>query len=60
MARSKPTIIYKKKDESKSLEILKKLCPSKNPQNIMGFSKFFGCGTTIIIFMILIIICGKL
>ena len=46
-------------DQSVTLSIFKKLCPDP-PEKTIKFSKFLGCGTTILVLMMLIIISGKI
>lgn len=46
-------------NQSATLAFFKKLCPNP-PEKTIKFSRLLGCGTTILILMILIIISGKI
>ena len=47
------------KEESDTLNFFKKLCPNP-PEKTIKFTRFFGCGSSILLLMILIIISGKI
>ena len=51
--------IYNTEQQSATLVFFKKMCPDP-PKKTIKFTRFIGCGTTIIILMLIIIISGKI